>query len=438
MKINISALVVALAVLAGALGAVAKDYAPDEVTNPNVANRFDYVADPAHLLSSRVKEKVNSRLQALRDSTTAEVAVAIVPSFSDSYTIEDFTEKVFTSWGLGKKDKDNGVLLLISPQRRQVRIQTGYGTEGVLPDITCSHIIKTAVIPNMKDDCLDCAIDEATSMISEIMTDPEYAEELRSRLADDYTGAAGEPVTTHDIATFFLTVFALVWLFACGSYIYESRKIKRLPTKAEKAVAWKENLKDFGILTAVSGLTAAIFWILACIHYRRARYGKHKCPNCGANMRRLNDEDANAALSPQQQFEVKLGSVDYDVYRCPRCGETEVTGFPVAKSPYKRCPECHTRAYHYLGQQTLTPSTYSHDGEAVSTWKCEYCDHHHDTFIRIPKKDNTAELLAAAAAIGAARSRRGGSGFGGGFGGGSFGGGFGGGMTGGGGASGSW
>lgn len=433
MNIRISAIIAFLVLSVASLAAHAREYTPDEIKNPNLANRFDYVADPEHLLSAQTKEKVNARLQALRDSTTAEVAVAIVPSFSDSYTIEDFSEKVFTAWGLGKKDRDNGVLFLISPDRHQVRIQTGYGAEGVLPDIICDHIIRSAVIPNMREDCLDCAVDEATSMISEIMSDPEYADELRSRLADNHSGDAGEPVTAHDIAIFFMTVFALVWIFSCGNYIYENAKIRKLPSKSEKALAWKDNLKDFRIMTFVSGLSAAIFWILAYIHYRRARYGTRRCRNCGDVMKLLKGKDANVALTPQQQFEVKLGSMDYDVYRCPKCGETEVTGFPVAKSPYKFCPECHTRAYHYIGQMTLTPATYSHDGEAVSTWKCEYCGHHHDSYIRIPKKDNTAELLAAAAAIGASRGSRGGGGCGGGFGGG-----FGGGMTGGGGASGSW
>lgn len=157
--------------IAAAAAAAAKNYEPEEIANPNVADRFDYVADPERRLSSSTHALINRRLQALRDSTSAEVAVAVVPSIGD-YSVADFTEKVFTRWGLGKSDKDNGVLLLISPDSRQVRIQTGYGTEGILPDITCRQIIDKTVIPNMRNDCLDCAADEATSMIFDIMTNP--------------------------------------------------------------------------------------------------------------------------------------------------------------------------------------------------------------------------------------------------------------------------
>ncbi len=89
-----------------------REYTPDEIVNPNLANRYEYVADPEGRLSSTTKSEVNARLQNLRDATSAEVAVAVVPSIGD-YTIEDFSEKVFTRWGLGKKDNDNGVLLLM-------------------------------------------------------------------------------------------------------------------------------------------------------------------------------------------------------------------------------------------------------------------------------------------------------------------------------------
>ncbi len=78
---------------------IARDYRPDEIVNPNIANRYDYVADPEGLLSSSTRREVNDRLHKLREATSAEVAVAVVPSIGD-YSIEDFSEKVFTRWGL--------------------------------------------------------------------------------------------------------------------------------------------------------------------------------------------------------------------------------------------------------------------------------------------------------------------------------------------------
>lgn len=418
--------------LASVFPAFAKDYTPDEITNPNISNRYEYIADPENRLSASTRSTVNSRLQQLRNSTTAEVAVAVVPSIGD-YQIEDFSEKVFTRWGLGKKDNDNGVLLLISPDSRQVRIQTGYGTEGVLPDIVCGKIIRETVIPNMRNDCLDCAVEEATAMISKIMTDPEYADELRSGLSDNHSGIEEAPVSKDDIMTFLGVLAGILWVLAAGAFITYRLKTRKMKSSSEKAHEWRSSLTLLGFLSAGTLLTALPFYLLALYHYRKARYGSHKCDVCGSKMQLLKGTDALAKLTPSQQFEQKIGSVNYDVHHCSKCGNTEVSDYPVQGSKYMKCPHCATKAYHYIGNKIVRQPSYIQEGEGMSQYRCEYCGNQDNKSFRIPKK-NMAAAMAAGAALGA--RRRGGGGFGGGFGG--FGGGFGGGRTGGGGASGSW
>lgn len=412
--------------------ALSKNYEPEEIINPNIADRSDYVADPERRLSQETHARINRRLQALRDSTSAEVAVAVVPSIGD-YTIEDFAEKVFTRWGLGKSDKDNGVLLLISPDSRQVRIQTGYGTEGILPDITCRQIIDKTVIPNMRRDCLDCAADEATAMISSIMTNPEYAEELKSSQPDSYAGAVAAPVSGTTILWFFLIVICSVWIFTLVDYQIDKRKARRTTTPQGRALLWKNALPTYRVLGLASLLTAMPFYLMARRHYRKERYGSHICSHCGGKTHLLKGAEAASHLTPNQQFEMRLGSMEYDVHKCEKCGKTEIVAFPSDKTPYSRCPRCGTRAYHLTGSRTMVAPTYHSEGTGARHYRCEYCGYEDDKPYRIPKKDMSG-AIAAAAVLGAAGRRRGGGGFGGG----SFGGGFGGGSTGGGGASGSW
>ena len=430
IPMNKDKIIIFFTILCFCLQMAARDYRPEEIVNPNLANRYEYVADPEGRLSAQTRSRVNARLQALRDSTTAEVAVAVVPSIGD-YSIEDFAEKVFTRWGLGKKDKDNGALLLISPDSRQVRIQTGYGAEGVLPDITCGKIIRETVIPNMREDCLDCAVDEATEMISRVMTDPEYADELRSGLSDNHSGIAEAPISGETFAGFLWIVAGLLWIAAAWMYLSRRLKTRREGSAALKAQEWRTSLTPLAILSAVTLLTALPFYLLALYHYRKARYSSHICPNCGGKSVRLTGNAAMGALTPSQQFEEKIGSVHYDVHRCEKCGNTEVTPYPVKNTRYTYCPHCGTRAYRFIGNRTLRQPTFHSEGEGVSQYQCDYCGHHDDKGFRIPKKDMAA-AMAAAAMLGSSR-RRGGGGFGSGFGGG-----FGGGRTGGGGASGSW
>lgn len=384
-----------LVLLITCTAAYPRDYTPDEIENPNISDRYEYVADPEHRLSNTIRSKVNARMRQIREKTTAEVAVAVVPSIGD-YTIEDFSEKVFTRWGLGKKDKDNGVLFLISPDSREVRIQTGYGAEGVLPDIVCGQIIREAVIPEMKNDCLDCAVDNATAMIAEVLENPEYADELKSREADNFGVMNEAPVSADDFRTFMWIVLAIL---------------------------------------AAGGVWAGISYI----RRKKEKYGPRKCDNCGGQSVVLKGNEANAYLSPAQQFENKIHSMEHIVRKCENCGKTDVTSYAGSDSSFSQCPHCGTRAYHHTGRKILRQPTYQADGMGVNQYRCEYCGNHDDKGFKIPKKDLAAEALAAAAALGAmSRRHRGGGGTfgGGGFGG--FGGGFGGGSTGGGGASGRW
>lgn len=423
-----------IAILVCGAVCMAREYAPEEIDNPNVRDYREFVADPEGMLSPSVRQRINMRLLALRDSTDAEVAVAIVPSIGDM-PVEEFSERLFTRWGLGAKDRDNGLLLLISPGSRRARIQTGYGMEGVVPDIVAGEIMRSDIVPAMREGDLDRAADEATRSLAKIIADPQYAGELKSGLERPRQRAAEESLDPAVIKTFagwmvvLVTLGALVWFVICVR-----RTSGMIPY--ERAMAWRRNMNTFLILTVLSLGGALIFVFLALWKYRRARTGRRKCRECGGWMHRLPEDEDNAYLTPAQDLEERLGSVDYDVWKCGTCGNTEVYPFPGRQTKYTRCPKCGTVAMHEVGTRVIRPATHYSEGIGEKVYRCENCGHNDHRRYRIPKRpDERAALLGAAAALAAGRGRRGG---GGGFGGGGFGGGFGGGSTGGGGASGSW
>ena len=140
------------------------DYTPAMMPNVQVADRREFVSDPAVLLSPEVRNVVNQRLYRLRQETTVEAVVAIPPSIGDA-DINEWGVELFTLWGIGKKDKDNGVLLTIAPEQHRAFINTGYGVEGALPDIACSNIIGETVVPNMKKGDINAAVDQCTALM---------------------------------------------------------------------------------------------------------------------------------------------------------------------------------------------------------------------------------------------------------------------------------
>lgn len=82
--------------------------------------------------------------------TSAQIAVATVPSL-DGMSVEEYANRLFHEWGIGAKDRDNGVLVLIAPTQRKVRIEVGYGLEPVLPDGLAGEIIRTEILPRFRE-----------------------------------------------------------------------------------------------------------------------------------------------------------------------------------------------------------------------------------------------------------------------------------------------
>ena len=143
----------------------------ESLPDPNIGNRHDFISDPYGMLSPEVKTLVNSRLDSLRNATTCEVGVAVVKTTGDM-PVEEYAYDLFRHWGLGKKDKNNGVLLLIAADDRAARIEVGSGAEGVIPDVAAGKIIRRAVMPAMKRNDPDRAVTDATAMISAALSDP--------------------------------------------------------------------------------------------------------------------------------------------------------------------------------------------------------------------------------------------------------------------------
>lgn len=409
---------------------------PDHMPNVQIPDRNQYISDPANLLPMSVKTEVNRRLASLREATTVEFAVAIPPSLDDE-TVEEWSTQLFTLWGLGKKDKNNGVLLVISPDSRECRIEVGYGMEGVLTDATCAEVIRRCIIPNMKKGDIGAAVNESTELLCEAIEKPEVAEELRSSQAENRMGMASqqESLSPEVLWNFFYIVVGCLFLASIiyfGFCVSKARKSHGLYAKAE---FWRGRLLAFLLLGVFSCGTSLIFWLLALFLYRYYRMRPRKCPNCGGKMHRLSEEKDNEFLNDAQDFEEQIKTVDYDVWECDKCGSVERFPFKARQKKYTECPSCHTVAMSLQGNLIVRPATYKHPGEGVKIYECAYCGHQHKKPYKIPKKEDPSGALAAGAVLGAAASGRH---HGGGFGGGGFGGGFGGGMSGGGGASGNW
>ena len=106
------------------------------------------VTDLAGVLDADGKAGIEALLRETEQNTSAEIALATVPSL-DGRTVEDYANALFNEWGVGKRGKDNGVLVLVAPTERKIRIEVGYGLEPVLPDglLSCHKVQRQVVCP---------------------------------------------------------------------------------------------------------------------------------------------------------------------------------------------------------------------------------------------------------------------------------------------------
>ena len=115
----------------------------------NVPYHTGRVTDEAGLLSSSTRQAITEILRAHEEKTTNQIAVLTVESL-EGESIEEYASVVFEKWGLGQKGKDNGILILVAPNERRMRIEVGYGLEGSLPDARAGDIIRNYMTPRFK------------------------------------------------------------------------------------------------------------------------------------------------------------------------------------------------------------------------------------------------------------------------------------------------
>jgi uncharacterized protein len=174
-----SALLAVLALLAALLCA---GLALAALTFPPLTGR---VVDQANVLSAAEREKLTAKLADLEQKSGIQLVVATVSSLQDQ-DIEPYANELFRTWKLGEKTKNNGVLLLVAPKERRVRIEVGYGLEGTLTDALSKIIIANAIAPRFKAGDFDGGVARGVGdIITVLTTDAAEWEKKPSLRLDD-------------------------------------------------------------------------------------------------------------------------------------------------------------------------------------------------------------------------------------------------------------
>jgi uncharacterized protein len=133
------------------------------------------VVDQAGILSPSAEQSLTTDLQAHEQSTSQQVVVATVASLGER-DIAAYGVELGRAWGIGQKDKNTGVILLVAPNEREVRIEIGYGLEGTLTDATSRLIIENIILPDFRAGNMEAGIVAGVGAILSVLRgDPDVA-----------------------------------------------------------------------------------------------------------------------------------------------------------------------------------------------------------------------------------------------------------------------
>jgi uncharacterized protein len=177
--------------------AIAQDI-PPQPNPPRMLNDF------VMKLNGVEAETLEQKLRGYRDSTSTEIAVVIVKTTGD-YDPFDYGMKIFNTWGIGKKGKNNGVLLLWATETRKLRIITGRAAEGAIPDAIAKRIINSILKPAFQNNQFYLGLDEATT-------------EMFQRLTGEFKADAvdGEEIPFWVILLIMLFIFFIIYGISKG------------------------------------------------------------------------------------------------------------------------------------------------------------------------------------------------------------------------------
>ncbi|MGE4323576.1 MAG: YgcG family protein [Sphingobium sp.] len=192
-------LILILALLAFAPAAMAQDF-------PKLTGQ---VVDAANLLDDAQEAALTARLAELATQSGRQVVVATVPDLQ-GYDIGDYGYRLGRAWGIGDQNRNDGALLIVAPNERKVRIEVGYGLEGIMTDALSAQIIRNAITPRFKAGDMAGGIAAGVEQIGALLALPP--EEAKARAAQAAAQAQGNDGGDGAVLAIWITLF-IVFFF---------------------------------------------------------------------------------------------------------------------------------------------------------------------------------------------------------------------------------
>ncbi|MCY4336471.1 MAG: TPM domain-containing protein [Litoreibacter sp.] len=330
-----------------------------------------FVNDFADILSPETEAQLTAMLQEARDARDHEMAVVTINRRSDYGSfrdIADFSKDLFNKWGVGNAERNDGILMVVAVQDRDVRIALGTGYPARWDGIA-TRIIERDMLPRFRSNEYERGILDGTraslaqlDMQSNTLPKLSFGERVEFWI-DNNSGLA-IPIIIVLVMTFPFVGMALPFAF-----FYGVRALIRMRPK--------------------------------------------KCPECGRVMLRLGDVQEDQYLTAGQILEEKLDAKNYGVWFCKHDEHLTIIGYPKWRKRHSACPNCKYHTYE-TRRTNLVAASYTSGGRDQLDSHCENCGHTETRVVDTPRRERSSSSSSGGSGRRSSSSFGGGSSSGGG------------------------
>lgn len=391
-----------------------------DITKVPNAREIDnsHVTDPHHLLSQFAIDTINSLLNELESTMGYQVAVVCLNSIGDNDARVWGTD-LFNLWGVGSKEKEDGLLMLLIHDIHGIDFITGRGTEGILTDGNCYDIQQQEMVPYFKQNDYVTGMIRGTQAVCDFLkgNPPIYS----TPVEDDYTyeDEYDYEYDDYESSSFFesglfrfyfnLGLFlSIAWfvVFVIAFFVKDLHKRYHM-------------LKFFNLLIwlIIYPIPFALLFFLNKMFMERWRNTIRFSPNTGEEMHKLDDHAEDKHLNKGQLSEEKVKSIDYDVWVTYSGNDILILSYKKWFSKYNKCPKCSFKTYFKAYDRTISSPTYTSTGTGERCYKCENCGYSKTERYTIPMKTKSSGSSSGGSSYssgGSSYSSGGGSSYGGG------------------------
>lgn len=443
-----------------AQGAWGQGPPPESLRSPRPSG---WIVDRANLLSPEQELRLNERLTKLERDTGVELAIVTL-SDTDGRTPKQYSTALFNHWGIGKRERNNGLLFLVVMGQRRMEVEVGDGLRQVIPDSWVPQMLTASVVPAFRGGRegmgIQIGVNELIGRIPEPLVRQNlrplwsYGQvceleglcqqkhrtlvvELRSKPTPEQAEARSRELGLHSDAAVLLydpqsgksaawnlpplkpaqgktptqkagVLFKYVRTALAATTAYQPPPPPpppAAPVAATQPVAPVPSGSGWGTPWLLLGLVPLPGWWI----YRRV-FWRPTCPQCRIPLQKLSEYEEDAHLSPEELVEENLGSMDHEVWVCSGCEHREKHSLSRWFSGYNRCWSCGRKTMK-VTDVVVRQATYDWEGEGIRTEHCENCSHRSESRYTISRKTPPSDSSSSSSSHDSSSSS---SGFGGG------------------------